>query len=474
MTTVQINEQLYRPILSGKQFDQLMPSSKCQVTPLGSGDTGFAIKKMALWANKYVDHTEILAPKLDKGNLEDTVNAIQDFLYNHIQYKIDESDQNLLSPACAWEIRETGTDCKSYSIFGSTILLNLGIKHYLRRIKQAQMPEAFTHVYIVVPVNQKSGSLNDGYFTIDGTIQYNNELPFIENDDIKMEPKLATYGLANPYLGCGGINTCGNTYIQPGLGISLDDFSGIFSPGWSPSCIGGTLDKKDTDVFNDAVINGFDALFSQFNNLLVGRNPALIQDQVNLIFLSSIGLLSHAEAYQSHNWSSSCSKAAANGFVTLAKYFNDVAFNAFYPYLQRFFDFTTSYYSTSNNLYPFETYRNGQGLFKDNFVRDIQAISFSNFSIKTGVSIPKFEFTPYVMDNVQQPGFNIDQFLNTLNDVVIQVQGTTGNNQGPWVGSNIDDAPPVPVQAGFGGTSLLLMAGLIGGAIWYGTKKLKK
>lgn len=209
MTAQEINEQLHRPIWSGFGYDRYFPESACQITNLATGNTAVAIKEMAKWAKKYAHHCKDIAPILYGDDLEDTVNSIQDFLYNHIQYSIDGENQNLKSPACAWATRVEGTDCKSYSIFASAILLNLDIKHYLRRIKQASVPDAYTHVYVVVPIDQKTGKLNNGYFIIDGTIQLNNELAFTAKDDIFMEPNLTINGLAgalgcadNPNYGC--------------------------------------------------------------------------------------------------------------------------------------------------------------------------------------------------------------------------------------------------------------------------------
>ncbi|WP_275552710.1 hypothetical protein, partial [Tenacibaculum piscium] len=117
-------------------------------------------------------------------------------LFHHFQYKIDGSNQNLRSPACSWSSRQSGIDCKSYSIFASTTLLNLGINHYLRRIKQSATA-GFSHVYVIVPKNQKNPkNLKHGYFTIDGTLPTIEEPEFYEKSDIYMEAELPIYGLA--------------------------------------------------------------------------------------------------------------------------------------------------------------------------------------------------------------------------------------------------------------------------------------
>lgn len=231
MTAQEINEQLHRPIWSGFGYDRYFPESACEVTNLATGNTAVAIKEMSKWAKKYAHHCKDIAPILYGDDLEDTVNSIQDFLYNHIQYSIDGENQNLKSPACAWATRVEGTDCKSYSIFASAILLNLDIKHYLRRIKQASVPDAYTHVYVVVPVDQKTGKLNNGYFIIDGTIQLNNELAFIAKDDIFMEPNLTINGLAGA-LGCADNANCGcnsTAHNQRPYDLMYNNYPGDFA-----------------------------------------------------------------------------------------------------------------------------------------------------------------------------------------------------------------------------------------------------
>lgn len=232
MTTAEINQSLYRPLQNGNAYDSLFPSSRCSVTPLAKGNTKVAIQEMAKWAFKYQAHTEKLTEVLYDTNLVNFIDNIQYFLYNHIQYAIDGQNQNLKSPACAWETRKTGTDCKSYSIFASTILLNAGVKHYLRRIEQRHVPNAFTHVYVVIPLNQNQPKLrknsrdNEDYIIIDGTIKNNDELDFVKKDDIFMEPSLQINGLASPMTANYGLGCDCNgmpTSMKMGMPISSSD-----------------------------------------------------------------------------------------------------------------------------------------------------------------------------------------------------------------------------------------------------------
>ncbi len=171
-----------------------MPISDCSSIVLGEGDTLFGVENMRDWTLKYAHHTQKLAPQLKGRSLKETCINIHNFLYKHFQYKIDGSLQQLRSPACSWATREIGIDCKSYSIFGSTILYNLGINHYFRRIKQAPNT-GFTHVYLVVPINQNTNNL-DRYFVIDGTIKLPEEVEFYLSDDLFIGTK--KYGLNAP------------------------------------------------------------------------------------------------------------------------------------------------------------------------------------------------------------------------------------------------------------------------------------
>ena len=193
-----INKSLYRPLLSGIRYDAYMPFSDCSSVKLGEGDTSFSIAKMKEWALKYRHHSERLTKRFFSSlKLNDLCRETHSFLFNHIQYKLDGANQMLRSPACAWLTRNEGVDCKSYSIFASTILQNAGISHYMRRIKQKGMfPEAFTHVYIVVPKNQKTNDLSGGYYTIDATISQFGELPFLEKDDVFIPVKKIGLGVS--------------------------------------------------------------------------------------------------------------------------------------------------------------------------------------------------------------------------------------------------------------------------------------
>ncbi|WP_281990521.1 hypothetical protein [Aquimarina aggregata] len=188
---------LYRPLKKGHEFDNLLPSSKCSSTRLTKGDTDVTVDHMTDWVNKHYTQTVQLSPKLQRATLNGTVTAIYEFLYHHIQYLADGAEQQLRSPACAWKQRHIGVDCKSYSIFASSILKNLGIDHYIRKVKQPGFhPNQFTHVYIIVPKRKGTKPTSGNYYVIDATKHENTEVTYLEAKDIFMQ--------ALPHVGLNG------------------------------------------------------------------------------------------------------------------------------------------------------------------------------------------------------------------------------------------------------------------------------
>lgn len=193
----EISSLLHRNLKSGKEYDKLIPPVRCQETPLGEGDTFFTVDAMKDWIEKFSHQTAKLAPQLAGHTLEETVDNIYRFLYSHIQYQADGALQQLRSPACTWMQRKEGVDCKSFSVFASSILSNLGIKHLIRQIRQPYFfPEQFTHVYVVVPVDQKKMNNNSATLVLDATKHQNIESNYLEKVDLPM--KLQHIGLNAP------------------------------------------------------------------------------------------------------------------------------------------------------------------------------------------------------------------------------------------------------------------------------------
>lgn len=191
----EFNTLLHRQISNGLAYSSLFPKASNTQIDLKKGDTFHSVLAMKKWVLLYYKQACRIAPILERGTLRETSTAIYSFLYHHLQYKQDNVTQLLRSPANSWANRTLGLDCKSYSIFASSILTCMGIKHYIRQIKQPlYRPSRFTHVYVIVPYNQQSVKLDAGYYVIDATVKHNKEPLFVTKDDVFME-KLPHVGL---------------------------------------------------------------------------------------------------------------------------------------------------------------------------------------------------------------------------------------------------------------------------------------
>ena len=170
-----------RNIKSGNEYDHLFPRSE---------NDNKTIRR-----NANVYHTVDFIPKVVKETLEqtksiskilkgtttyETCSNIWHFVYGHINYKKDNDGyEQIRSPARTWHDRIQGVDCDCYSVFISSILMNLGIPHILRITKYHR--DYFQHIYPIVPYNGK-------YITIDCvTDNFNYEVPFSEKKDYPMD-----------------------------------------------------------------------------------------------------------------------------------------------------------------------------------------------------------------------------------------------------------------------------------------------
>ncbi|MFE3847156.1 hypothetical protein ACFX5D_04135 [Flavobacterium sp. LB3P45] len=192
-----IDNLLRRNLLGGQEYEPLFPVVSCDKTNLGSGNTFDTVRLIKQMVIKYNHQTKKVAMLLQQSSLKETTDKIYWFLFNHIQYKADGMEQMLRSPACAFKQRVEGVDCKTYSIFASCLLANIGVRHFIRQIKQPSFrPDLFTHVYVIVPINQGTGDIKDGYFIVDGTTSNNREPIYTMAHDT--EVNLPHYGLNAP------------------------------------------------------------------------------------------------------------------------------------------------------------------------------------------------------------------------------------------------------------------------------------
>ncbi len=171
----------YRPIKEGRQYDQFfgIPEDRDRVI-IQDGEVEDTVELMKKVVWKYINDTKKIAEYLRAQSLKDTCRNVWEFLYNHIQYKLDEKGlEQLRRPLRSWQERNTGIDCDCFSVFVSSILTNLKIPHSFRITKYEQ--DNFQHVYVIVPKADK------GYHTIDCVLsQFDYEKPFTAKKDFNM------------------------------------------------------------------------------------------------------------------------------------------------------------------------------------------------------------------------------------------------------------------------------------------------
>ncbi|MFN8208096.1 MAG: hypothetical protein U0T82_11900 [Bacteroidales bacterium] len=172
----------YRPIRDGREYNRYFaqPEEQDQVIiEDGEVEQTVDLMKKVVW--RYLDDTREIAKILKGSTLKETCRNTWNFLYHHIQYKLDKKGlEQLRRPCRSWAERKTGIDCDCFSIFVSSILTNLQILHRFRIAKYNQ--DVFQHVYVVVPCTGKAG-----HYTIDCVVsEFNYEKPFKQNKDFAM------------------------------------------------------------------------------------------------------------------------------------------------------------------------------------------------------------------------------------------------------------------------------------------------
>lgn len=171
-----------RNIASGEAFDSLFikPLFLDPVIKRGAtvNDTVRFIPKVV---RETLFQTSKLAQTLKGKDTYETCRNIWAFVYRYIAYKKDEEGkEQVRSPARTWNDRKQGVDCDCYTVFISSILSNLKIKHKLRIAKYKQ--DHFQHIYPIVQTP-------DGkYITVDCVVdRFNYEEPYSEKQDTNMD-----------------------------------------------------------------------------------------------------------------------------------------------------------------------------------------------------------------------------------------------------------------------------------------------
>lgn len=467
-----INSYLYRPLLDGKQFQNLIPVSHCKKTDVGIGHTDHSITKMKAVIEEYSWQMESVAQVLEQSSLEKTANKIFWFLYNHFQYHADDNDQLLRSPACSWADRYNGIDCKSYSILASSILIEMGISNYIRKIKQPGFaPEEFTHVYVIVPKDQKTFNLKKGYYVIDGTVKDNLEPPFIETKDEFMSG-LQHYSLNAPALN-GGDNPDGSwlsksfDFIQ---NLNLKDISikNIKNLISKIGCIGGSgFTKGKLDANLSKIYAYYESTLTAINKAVADHNDVELAKLVAEFYGTSKIFVLAMEKKRAEGWNS-CSRDNFDANLKVLRFFRDTVGSALKAYIQNYYNtgaVSGTLTFSSNGLESEKGYMfmsTGITLSENKY----------NLALKPIVTqVPAFEVTEYLTKKFDSPTpVNPVDYLSTLKEIITVFQPNTGAGTNPNTPIDPTTGQPYvtpPSEAGMG----ILGWGLIGGAILYGVKQ---
>ena len=170
----------YRPIIDGSKYDKYFPSVKNNdkmVVGDRTADVDDVVELMQKVVWKYQSDTKKISEHIKADDLEQTITNIWNFLYHHIQYKLDISGlEQLRRPARLWHDKEG--DCDDFAIAASSILTNLDISHAFRITKYGK--DQYQHVYVIIPSSK-------GHYTIDPVLsQANYEKPFTQKKDFNM------------------------------------------------------------------------------------------------------------------------------------------------------------------------------------------------------------------------------------------------------------------------------------------------
>jgi hypothetical protein len=448
---------LHREIADGKEFENLIPKSNCTKTKSGQGTTDFSMKEIEFMSNEYSWQLEKIAKILKASSLIDSIANVKDFIYSHFQYKADKDDQLLRSPACAWFDRYNGIDCKTYSILASSLLAEMGYIHYIRRIKQpAFEPTEWTHVYVVVPINQKTGDLQNGYYTIDGTLSENSEPLFVEKDDLIMS--LTHYRLNAPASGLGiGIGTFNFN------SLSLNNITSLIAC-LQPSAYGNNEYKRT--VAN--IDKYFGKLFEEINLAVQNNDKEEFALLINEFYGNSFIFLQGAEISLAEGWNA-CSTNNMKLTIQVFKNYKTVVGQALKAWLDDNFTVDTSIPVTNITYNGSSQYWIKYGFdLASSLVNKQEPLIHYNPKNK---QIPVFEITQYLANVTSNPStFNALQFLSGLTKVLASFDSSIDNpNENP----NIDyttNQPTQPTQMGFGVGGWLVLAV---GVTWLATGGFK-
>lgn len=149
--------QHQRRLKEGTAYNALIAAStnrdKLIAKQAGVPDTLALVRRVA---SEYHQEVSKLAEHLavrKQGQLDvaATCRALWQFVYEHIQYHLDEPGlEQVRHPARSWADRVRGVDCEDYAVLLSACLLNLHVPHLLRI---SAYKGGWQHIYVIVPTS---------------------------------------------------------------------------------------------------------------------------------------------------------------------------------------------------------------------------------------------------------------------------------------------------------------------------------
>lgn len=456
---------LHRNVTNAPHFNRLVPESEATQINLGKGDTYFSVEMIAMWIMKYKSQADLIAKQLLANDLQTTLYNVHSFLFNGFQYKADGKKQYIKALSYAWLNRYSGMDCKSFTTVGGQILATLGIKFYIRKIKQKDFaPNHFSHVYLIVPKNQKTGSLTDGYYTIDGTLRSMKEPEFIDKEDKYMDG-FEHYGLAG---------------TQQLNGVKLSDIkninlSNVFN---QISCIGGTaFDKDKVKQVIETITAYFFDIIDRYNQAIANKD----WNQVHKIYIEYWAkrealIHTYSIKYSSKDWN----KCSDDNFIYVMNFLNDKIWKILGLAFEKHI---LEYFNIGNEIgqYTFTQPANMPDTFDGVYMWGTAIPNPYTSSVHGYRSItPKkdeilaFQITPALASamNSNANSFNTSSLINDLQTISEVIFSVVGSNSGTGNGSNsnnnngqiidYNDPKIKPKKAGFGliAGTIIVVAGI--------------
>lgn len=171
-----------RHIKSGKEYDHLLPKANGEKTIIKRhAKLEDTVKFLPEAINKTLYQTEKIAPELIGETPYETCRNIWQFIFDHIEYRKDESGkEQIQSPQYTWAVRKG--DCDDYTVMIVSIISHIeGLKPILR-IAAYNETTGYQHIYpvAILPTGEE--------VTMDCVAKkFDYEVPYIYKQDKKME-----------------------------------------------------------------------------------------------------------------------------------------------------------------------------------------------------------------------------------------------------------------------------------------------